>query len=62
MTYLGRSHLPIHTVGMELNLNHLPDDTIHVSRFGGEDGGVVYLDAVPQVDTVLHLGAVVWMF
>jgi hypothetical protein len=31
---------PVHIVGMELNLNCLPDDAIHVSGFGGEDGGV----------------------
>jgi hypothetical protein len=39
---------------MELNLSGVPDDGIHVSGFGGEDEGVVQLDAVPQVDTVLH--------
>jgi hypothetical protein len=27
--------LPAHTVGMELNLNCLPDDVIYVSGFGG---------------------------
>jgi hypothetical protein len=32
--------LPVHIVEMELNLNRFPDDAIHVSGFGGEDGGV----------------------
>jgi hypothetical protein len=36
---------------MELNLNQLSDDVIHISGFGGEDGGVV-----PQVDTVHRHG------
>jgi hypothetical protein len=33
--------LPVHIVGMELNLNRLPDDAILVPGFGGEDGGVL---------------------
>jgi hypothetical protein len=33
--------LPVHIVGLELNLSRLPDGSIHVSGFGGEDGGVV---------------------
>jgi hypothetical protein len=33
--------LPIRIVGMELILSHLPDDAIHVSGFGGEDGCAV---------------------
>jgi hypothetical protein len=33
--------LPVHRVGTELSLNRLPDDAIHVSGFGGQDGGVV---------------------
>jgi hypothetical protein len=33
--------LPVHIVGMELNLNRLPDDAIPVPGFGGEDGGVL---------------------
>jgi hypothetical protein len=30
MACLDRSHPPVHIVGMELNLNHLPDDEIRV--------------------------------
>jgi hypothetical protein len=41
---------------MELNLSHLPDDTVHISGFGGVDAGVMELDVVPQADTVLHPG------
>jgi hypothetical protein len=33
--------LPVRIVGMELNLNRLPDDAIPVPGFGGEDGGVL---------------------
>jgi hypothetical protein len=40
---------------MELNLNRLPDDAIPVPGFGGEDGGVLKLDVVSQVDTKLFL-------
>jgi hypothetical protein len=54
--------LPVHIVGMKLNLNRLPDDAIHVPGFGGEDGGVVWLDVVSQVDTVLRQGWLVRMF
>lgn len=31
---------PVHIVGMELNINCFPDDAIHGSGFGGEEGGV----------------------
>jgi hypothetical protein len=39
MTSERETILPVHIVGMELNLNRLPDDAIHVPGFGGEDGG-----------------------
>jgi hypothetical protein len=41
MTYLDRSHLPVDIVGMKLHFDHHPDDTIYISGFGGEDGGVM---------------------
>jgi hypothetical protein len=47
---------------MELNLNSLPNDAIHVSDFSGEDGGFVKLNAVSQVDGVFSCGWLVWMF
>jgi hypothetical protein len=40
----------VHTVGMELNLNGLHNDAIHVSCFSGMDGGFVKLNAVSQVN------------
>jgi hypothetical protein len=38
---------------MELNLNSFHDDTIQVTVFRGEYGGVVDLDMVIQLDAVL---------
>jgi hypothetical protein len=47
-----KPHLSVHVVGMELNLNDLPNDAIHVSGLGGKDGGAVKLNAMSQVDAV----------
>jgi hypothetical protein len=33
-------------VGLEFSINRLPDDTIHVSGFRGEDAGVVNLNVM----------------
>jgi hypothetical protein len=41
---------------MELNLNGFPDDAIHISGLGGEDGGIVKLNAVSQVDAMFSHG------
>jgi hypothetical protein len=41
---------------MQLNLNGLPNDAIHVSGLGGEDGGIVQLNAVSEVDAVFSHG------
>jgi hypothetical protein len=49
MTYLNISHHPLHVVGMELNLNRLPDYTAHISGFDGEDTSVSELYAVSQI-------------
>jgi hypothetical protein len=38
--------LSVHVIGIELNCNCLPDDTVHVPGFGGEDTVVLELDAV----------------
>jgi hypothetical protein len=46
---------------MELNLNCLPDDMVHVSGFSGEDIVVLELDAMSQVDAVPCHGQLVWM-
>jgi hypothetical protein len=42
--------------GMELNLNGLPNNAIHVSGFGGKDGGIVKLNAVSRMDVVFSYG------
>jgi hypothetical protein len=41
---------------MELTLNGLSNDVIHVSGFSGEDGGFLKLNAVSQVDDVFSYG------
>jgi hypothetical protein len=33
--------LPVHIIVVELNLNRLPDDSVRLYAFGGEDVGVV---------------------
>jgi hypothetical protein len=51
-----KTNLSVHIVGMELNLNGLPNDAIHVSGFSREDGGFVELNAMSQVDDVFSYG------
>jgi hypothetical protein len=41
---------------MELNLNGLRNDAVHISVFSGEDGGFVKLNAVFQVDGMFSYG------
>jgi hypothetical protein len=41
-------------VGMAPNLSRLPDDTVSVYEFGGEDTGVLVLVAVFQIDAMPH--------
>jgi hypothetical protein len=48
----AKTNLSVHTVGMELNINGLPNDAVHLSCFSGEDGGFAELIAVSQVDGV----------
>jgi hypothetical protein len=33
--------IAVHIIGMELNLNGLPNNASHLSGFIGEDGGIV---------------------
>jgi hypothetical protein len=47
---------------MELNLNGLPNNAIHVLCFSSEVRGNVKLYAVSQVDAVFSHGGFVWMF
>jgi hypothetical protein len=49
-------------VGVEFNLNGLPDNAVHISGFLGEDGRIVELNAVSLVDTVFSYGRLVRMF
>jgi hypothetical protein len=51
-----KTNLSAHIVGMELNLNDLPNDVIHLSGFSGKDGGILKSKAVSQVDTVFSHG------
>jgi hypothetical protein len=46
--------LSVHIIGMELNLSCLPDDTVRVSGFSGEDAGGMELDEGSEVDVSLH--------
>jgi hypothetical protein len=41
---------------MVLNLSGLPNNAIHVLGFSGEDGSMVKLDVVSQVDAVFSYG------
>jgi hypothetical protein len=54
MTCLDSSHHPCYITGLEFHC--LPDGMIHISRFGGENDGVMELDAVSQDDDVLYYG------
>jgi hypothetical protein len=47
---------------VEFNLNGLPDNVVHISGFGGEDGRIVELNSVSLVDTVFSYGRLVRMF
>jgi hypothetical protein len=47
---------------MELNLNGLPNDAIHIFGHGSKDAGIVKLNVVSQVDAVFSHGCLVWMF
>ena len=33
---LAQTILPVHVIGMELNLDHLPDEPVHAAGFVGE--------------------------
>jgi hypothetical protein len=49
-------------VRVELNLNGLSDNAVHISGFRGEDGRIVEFIAVSLVDTVFSYGRLVRMF
>jgi hypothetical protein len=52
----AKTNLSVHIVGMELNLNGLPNDAVHVSDFSGEDGGFGERKAASRDDGVLSYG------
>jgi hypothetical protein len=52
----AKTNLSVRIIGIELNLNGLHNDAVHVSGFSGEDGGFVELNAVSQVDGVFSYG------
>jgi hypothetical protein len=60
LAYAG-AILSVHVIGMEFNLSCLPDDTVHMSGFSGEDAGVMELYEVSQVDVMLHCSWLVKM-
>jgi hypothetical protein len=41
---------------MQLNLNGLPDQPVHVSGFGGQDLGVLELNTMCPADAVFGYG------
>jgi hypothetical protein len=43
-------------VGMELYFNGLRNNAIHVLGFSGEEGDIMKLNVMSQVDTVLRHG------
>jgi hypothetical protein len=47
---------------MVFNLNHFPDNMIHVYGFYSVDAGVVRVNVVLKVDTTLCHGRLIWMF
>ncbi|PNF14549.1 hypothetical protein B7P43_G14957 [Cryptotermes secundus] len=47
---------------MQFNLNCLPNDAIHIVGLGGEDGGVLKLNAVYQIDAAFSYGRLVRLF
>jgi len=46
----------VHVISMELDPYWLPDDAFHASGFRGQDPGVLKLDTVTQVNTLLGHG------
>jgi hypothetical protein len=49
----GEAILPVHVIGLELNLYRFPDDPVHASGFFGQNTGVLQLDTMAQVINVL---------
>jgi hypothetical protein len=56
LTAEKKTHLSLHVVRMELYLNRLPNNAIHVTGLSGKDGGTVKQNAVSRVDTMFSYG------
>jgi hypothetical protein len=54
--------ISVDIVSVEFNLNGLPDKSVHISGFRGEDGRTVELNAVSVVDALISYGRLVRMF
>jgi hypothetical protein len=59
---LTKATLSVDIVGVEFYLKGLPNNTIRISGFRGEDGRIVELNAVSLVDTVFSCGRLARMF
>lgn len=46
--------LPVHAVGLKFGLAHIPDDLVHVVEFGGKDFGIMHLDVMVMVESLLY--------
>jgi hypothetical protein len=53
--------LPAHVVWVYLNLDGLLNNPVHVSELGAEDGDVLELNVVAQVDAVFGCCGFVWL-
>jgi hypothetical protein len=53
VTFSGRSFLPVHVATVGINLHLFPNYSFRVSRLLGHGTGVMKLNAVTQVNTVL---------
>jgi hypothetical protein len=51
----------VHVVWVQLNLDGLPNHLVHVSHLSGQDGGILQLNAVAQVDAVFGHSRSVWL-
>jgi hypothetical protein len=61
MTRLESGHHPVHFVWVELQLDRLPDESVHVTGFGREDWGVLESNEVIMVELMFRHHRFVWM-
>jgi hypothetical protein len=53
--------LPVHIICLELQLDRLPVESVHVAGFGREDLGVLEFNEVILVEPMFRLRLFVWM-